>query len=88
MVDSGGERSDYSEAVVLKVSQAVSAPLSEIHLSIDALGDAVVIGEAPHGRDFTFTPLFFANQDSSRVFAAFQDRGSPPRRPSRRHSGR
>jgi hypothetical protein len=37
----------------LKVSEAVIAPLDELHFSMEALGDAVVFGEAPHGGDFT-----------------------------------
>ncbi len=31
----------------MKVSEAVSAPLDELHFSMEALGDAVVFGEAP-----------------------------------------
>jgi hypothetical protein len=45
--------SDDSETVVLKVSEAVSAPLNELHLSMEALGEAVVFGEAPRGGDLT-----------------------------------
>jgi len=41
----------------LKVSEAVSAPLDELHFSMEALGDAVVFGEAPQGGDFTSPTL-------------------------------
>jgi len=40
---------DNAEAVVLEVSEAVGAALDELHFSVEALGDAVVFGEAPHG---------------------------------------
>ena len=44
--------SDDSQAVVFKVSEAVGAPLNELHLSMEAFSDAVVFGEPPHGRNF------------------------------------
>ncbi len=57
MVDSGGRSwltagGDDSEAVVSRVSEAVSAPLNELYFS-KALDDTVVFGGAPHGGDFT-----------------------------------
>jgi len=41
--------SDHSQAVVLKVSKAVSSPLNELHLPMEAFRNAIVFGEAPHG---------------------------------------
>jgi len=35
----------------LEVSKAVSAALDELHFAVEALGDAVVFGEAPHAGD-------------------------------------
>ena len=43
--------SDDAEAVILEVPKAVSAALDELHLAMEALGDAVVLGEAPHAGD-------------------------------------
>ncbi len=43
--------SDDAESVVLEVSKAVGATLDELHFSVEALCDAVVFGEAPHGGD-------------------------------------
>ena len=43
--------SNDSEAVIFKVSEAVSAALDEFHLSVEAFGNAVVFGEAPHTGD-------------------------------------
>jgi len=43
--------SDDTEAVVFEVSKAVSAALDELHLSMEALGNAIVLGEAPHASD-------------------------------------
>jgi len=40
--------SDDSEAVVKEVSEAVSAALDEFHLSVEAFGDTVGFGKAPH----------------------------------------
>ena len=40
---------DDAQAVVVEVSEAVGAALDEFHLSVEALGDAIVAGEAPHG---------------------------------------
>ena len=44
--------SDDTQAVVVKVFEAESAALDEFHFSMEALGDAVVFGEAPHSSDF------------------------------------
>ena len=44
--------SDDSQALVFKVSEAVGAPLNELHLSMEAFSDAIVFGEPPHGRNF------------------------------------
>jgi len=41
--------SDDTQAVVVEVSEAVGTALDEFHLSLEALGDAVVFGKAPHG---------------------------------------
>ena len=43
--------SDDAEAVILEVSKAVSAALDEFHFAVEALGDAIVFGEAPHTGD-------------------------------------
>ena len=48
--------SDDAQAVVLEVSKAVSAALDEFHFSVEAYGDAIVFGEAPHAGDF-FAPV-------------------------------
>ena len=42
---------DDPQAVVVKRFYAVSAPLYELHLSVEALRDAVVFTEAPHSDD-------------------------------------
>jgi len=41
--------SDDAQAVIVEVSKAVSAALNELHLSVEALGDAVIFCKAPHG---------------------------------------
>ena len=43
--------SDDAQAVVVKVSEAVSTALNEFHFSMEAFGDGVGSGEAPHGAD-------------------------------------
>ena len=40
-----------SQAVVFEVLKVVSTALDEFHLSMEALGDAVAVGEAPHADD-------------------------------------
>lgn len=42
---------DDSEAVVFEVFKAVSSSLDELHFAMEALGDAVVLGKAPHAGD-------------------------------------
>ena len=42
---------DDPEAVVVKIFYAVGASLYELHLSVEALRDAVVFAEAPHADD-------------------------------------
>jgi hypothetical protein len=42
---------DDAEAIILEISEAVSASLDELHLSVKALGDAVGFGKSPQGRD-------------------------------------
>ena len=42
---------DDSEAVVFEVFKAVGSSLDELHLAMEALGDAVVFAEAPHAGD-------------------------------------
>ena len=44
--------SDDAQAVVVKVFEAVGAALDVFHFSVEAFGDAVVFGEAPHSGDF------------------------------------
>jgi hypothetical protein len=44
--------SDYSQAVVLKVSKSIGAPLDELHFPVEAFRNAIVFGEPPHGGDF------------------------------------
>jgi hypothetical protein len=45
---------DDTLLVVLEVSEAPGAVLDEFYLSVEALGDAVVFGEAPHGDEGLF----------------------------------
>ena len=42
---------DDSEAVVFEVLKPVGPSLDEFHLPVEALGDPVVLGEAPHAGD-------------------------------------
>ena len=44
-------RSDHSQAVVLKISEAVGAPLNKLHFPMEAFGNAIVFREPPHGRN-------------------------------------
>jgi hypothetical protein len=46
---------DDAEAIILEVSEAVSTALDEFHFSMEALGDAIIFGEAPHGGE-RFSP--------------------------------
>ncbi len=46
-----GALGDDAEAILLEISEAVSASLDELHLSVKALGDAVGFGKSPHGGD-------------------------------------
>ena len=41
--------SDDAQAAIVEVSKAISAALNELHLSVEALGDAVIFCKAPHG---------------------------------------
>ena len=43
---------DDAQAVVIEVTEAVSATLNEFHFSVEPFGDAVVFGDAPHACDF------------------------------------
>lgn len=43
--------SDDAEAVVGEGAEAVGAALDEFHFAVEAFGDAVVAGEAPHAND-------------------------------------
>ena len=40
-----------AEAIVLEVSKAIGASLDELHLAVEALGDAIGFGKPPHGGD-------------------------------------
>ena len=42
---------DDSETVVFEVFKSVGSSLDEFHFAMEALGDAVVLGEAPHAGD-------------------------------------
>lgn len=42
---------DDPQAVIVEVFEAVSSSLNELHLSVEALGDAVVFAEASHAGD-------------------------------------
>ena len=42
---------DDAQAVVFEVSKAIGPSLDEFHLPVEAFGDAVVLGEAPHACD-------------------------------------
>ena len=39
---------DDPQAVVIEVSEAVSAALDEFHFSVEAFGNAIVFGKPPH----------------------------------------
>ena len=43
--------SDDSEAIVFEVFKSVGSSLDKLHFAMEALGDAVVLGEAPHAGD-------------------------------------
>jgi len=47
---------DDAQAVVGKVSEAIGTALDEFHLAMEAFGNAVVAGEAPHAHDL-FSPF-------------------------------
>ena len=42
---------DDAEVIVLEVSEGICASLDELHLSVEALGDAIGFGESPYGGD-------------------------------------
>lgn len=44
-------RGDDAEVVVAKAAEAVGALLDEFQFAVEAFGDAVVFGEAPHPRE-------------------------------------
>ncbi len=44
--------SDDTQAVVIEVSEAVSAALDEFHFSMEAFGNAIVFGKSPHTGNF------------------------------------
>ena len=44
-------RSDHSQAVVLKIPEAIGSPLDELHFAMEAFRNAIVFGEPPHGRN-------------------------------------
>ena len=35
----------------MKISEAIGAPLNELHFPMEAFGNAIVFGEPPHGRN-------------------------------------
>ena len=43
--------SDDAPAVIVEISKAISAALNELHLSVEALGEAVIFCKAPHGNE-------------------------------------
>ena len=45
-------RSDHSQAVVLKISEAIGAPLNELHFPMEAFGNAIVFSKPPRGGNF------------------------------------
>jgi hypothetical protein len=47
--------SDNAKAVVGEVFKAISSALDEFHFAMEAFGDAIVFGKAPHGRQ-RFSP--------------------------------
>ena len=52
IVDNGlAALGDDAQAVVFEVPKAVCTALDEFHFPVEALGDAVVLGEAPHAGD-------------------------------------
>jgi hypothetical protein len=70
--------SDDSEAVVKEVSKAVSAALDEFHFSVEAFGDAVGFGEAPHTGNGLSPSLKSISQGVERFEAAFDEFGDVP----------
>lgn len=42
---------DDAESVVFEVFKSVGAALDELHFAVEAFGDPVVLGEAPHAGD-------------------------------------
>ncbi len=42
---------DDAETIIFEISEALSASLDELHLSVKALGDSVGFGKSPHGTD-------------------------------------
>ena len=49
-------RSDHSQAVVLKIPEAIGSPLDELHFAVEAFRNAIVSCKAPHA-PYLFTPL-------------------------------
>ena len=62
--------SDDSEAVVVKVSEAVGTALYQLHFSMEALSDAIVFGEAPHTGDLLLPGVQGPGQGGERSEAA------------------
>lgn len=41
----------HSQAVILKVAIPIGSPLDELHLSVEAFRDSIVLDESPHADD-------------------------------------
>ena len=65
----GAALGDDAEAVVIEVSEAVGAALDEFHFAVEAFGDAVVAGEAPHADDL-LRPIMEGLGEGVSVFEA------------------
>jgi hypothetical protein len=65
--------SDDAQAVVVEVSEAVSAALEEFHFSIETLGDAIVFGEAPHGDEGVFPEVEGAAETHEGLQSALEE---------------
>ena len=74
--------SDDPKSVVVEVSKAVGAALDELHFPVEALGDAVVFGEAPHAADLlspTRQRLGQGDHGSQATILEFLDQTKKPR---------
>ena len=64
---------DDAQAVVVEISEAIGAGLDEFHFSVEAFGDGVVFGEAPHGDEGILPILEGFSQAHERVEGALEE---------------